>query len=222
MGIIKQEARISSSQHLGFGMVRDGPVRAVEVFERAWRRGFATITGRRHLSDPPTWPLGLEADNATLTVDVSDTKVLGGSGTVFISVQFEDSADGVLWSPLGPLAGVSNPSGAYRLDAQRPFGAWLRVRLDIGASGTGTLGLADLQGTLSLRRVHPYESLSSDPELAPYMGPISADAYCACGCGGTCGCGEAAPAAAPCGGAAKPSASAPAKTSGGGGCGCGG
>jgi len=217
MATIKQDVEGSSPDPLGLGP-RDGhPVRAVEVFERAWRRGFTTLSGRSHLSDPRTWPLGLDADNVTLTVDVSDTKVLGGSGTVSISVQFEDSADGLLWSELGALTSISGPSGAYRFDVERPFGAWLRVRLDIDATGIGTLGLADLQGTASLRRVQSREPLSEDPELAPYLGAISPDAYCACGCGGTCGCGEKEAADTPCGGSSSTS-----KKSSGGGCGCGG
>ena len=136
--------------------------------------------------------MGLEADAATLSLDVSETRVLGGSGTVSLTIRFEDSADGVLWSQLGSDEVISAPEGAYRVNADRPFGAWLRIRLDVDASGTGTLGLADVQGLLTLRRVQARTPLADNPELAPFTGAISKemDSDCPCGCGGTCGCGS--------------------------------
>ena len=75
---------------------------------------------------------------------MTDTQVLGGSGSLSVTITVEDSANGVTWAQLGsPTVLTPVDVGVYRIEVESPFGAWLRVKLEVDAVGLGTIGMVE-------------------------------------------------------------------------------
>lgn len=177
-----------------------GPTLDVQLFERRWYREFAfsTVLDRFHESDAAAWGLALAYDQAVVNYEFDELVVVDGSGpmagSVEVTLQVQDSSDGLAWSDLlvAPLPTI-DAIGSGRVTIPAPFASHLRVLMMV--KGTGGLGLAHGEVAMTLRRREVRGGGRRQGGALPYPDGVSAAVQprsggCGGGCGGGCSAGD--------------------------------